>query len=172
MSDAAKLSDQLQEVTAFLNYEARLLDEELYHEWLDLFTEDAHYWVPGIENRARRDPDRLPSPDRMAYFDDTVDDLKRRITRLMASTAWAEDPPTRHLHVVSNVEVDGPNEVGELFVRSVFVNYRGQSDVQEATLYGRREDRLRREHGQLRIARRHVFLRHNVLPAKNINTFF
>lgn len=171
MTATAKVSDQLNEVTAFLNYEARLLDDELYPEWLALFTEDAHYWMPGIENRARRDPDRLPSPSGMAYFDDTIDDLRRRITRLMLSTAWAEDPPTRHLHLVSNIEVDGPDELDELFVRSAFVNFRGQSDVHEATLYGRREDRLRRVDGHLRIARRHVFLRHNVLPAKNINTF-
>jgi ethylbenzene dioxygenase subunit beta len=160
------------EVTAFLNREARLLDQESYVDWLELFTDDAHYWVPGIENRARRDPARAPSPTYMAYFDDTVADLRRRVARLTSSTAWAEDPPTRHLHVVSNIEVHGPDALDELAVASVFVNYRGQSDVHQTTLYGRREDKLRRVDGQLRIAQRHVFLRHNVLPAKNINTFF
>src|SRR5207237_8604836 len=30
----------------FLYYEARLLDTQRYEEWLQLFTEDATYWVP------------------------------------------------------------------------------------------------------------------------------
>ncbi|RKS76682.1 ethylbenzene dioxygenase beta subunit [Actinomadura pelletieri DSM 43383] len=160
------------EVHAFLAYEARLLDEERYPEWLDLFCDDAHYWVPGVENRGRADTEGSYAPSRMAYFDDTLDDLRRRVVRFTAPTAWAEDPATRHLHVVSNIEVEGADTAGELLVRSVIVNYRGQGDIDAATLYGRREDVLRRTPEGLRIARRLVVLRHAVLPAKNINTFF
>lgn len=160
------------EVQAFLAREARLLDEERYPEWLGLFTEDAHYWVPGVENRGRSDAAGTYAPSRMAYFDDTLDDLRRRVTRFTAPTAWAEDPATRHLHVVSNIEVEPTDAPGELLVRSVIVNYRGQGELDAATLYGRREDVLRRTPDGLRIARRLVVLRHAVLPAKNINTFF
>ena len=160
------------EVQAFLAREARLLDEERYPEWLGLFTADAHYWVPGVENRGRSDTAGTYAPSRMAYFDDTLDDLRRRVTRFSAPTAWAEDPATRHLHAVSNIEVETAEAPGELLVRSVIVNYRSQGDVDAATLYGRREDVMRRTPDGLRIARRLVVLRHNVLPAKNINTFF
>jgi ethylbenzene dioxygenase beta subunit len=172
MSPLSVPAESLVKVQAFLAHEARLLDEECYAEWLALFTEDAHYWVPGIENRGRADAEGTHGPTRMAYFDDTLDDLRLRITRFTSSTAWAEDPPTRHLHVISNVEAEPAATPGELLVRSVFVNYRGQGDLDAATLYGRREDILRDTPEGLRIAGRTVLLRHNVLPAKNINTFF
>lgn len=161
------------EVGQFLTREARLLDGERYWAWLELFSDDAHYWVPGIENRARRDLSGPLSQDRMAYFDDTLEDLRQRIVRFTSPAAWAEDPPTRHLHLVSNFEVETTDRSDAYLVHSAFVNFRGQGEAEQATLYGRREDILRREaDGSLRIARRHVFLRHNVLPAKNINTFF
>ncbi|MEU6580558.1 3-phenylpropionate/cinnamic acid dioxygenase subunit beta [Nocardia sp. NPDC046763] len=160
------------EVVAFAAREARLLDEERYPEWLALFTEDATYWVPGIENRGRHDHSGTHAPHRMAYFDDTVADLRHRVDRFTAPTAWAEDPATRHLHVISNIEVESCEVPGELTVRSVFVNYRGQGGTDSAILYGRRIDRLRRVDGRLRIAARKVVLSHATLPAKNINTFF
>lgn len=160
------------EVSQFLALEARLLDEERYVEWLDLLAPDVHYWVPGIENRARRDLGGPLPADHMAYFDDDLDDLRTRVHRFTAPTAWAEDPPTRHLHVISNIEVLPTEGSDDLTVHSVFVNYRGQGESDAATLYGRREDRLRRTSEGLRIVKRLVLLRHNVLPAKNINTFF
>ncbi|MEU4431095.1 3-phenylpropionate/cinnamic acid dioxygenase subunit beta [Nocardia rhamnosiphila] len=165
-------TDLYLEVIAFSAREARLLDEERYPEWLALFTEDATYWVPGIENRGRHDRSGTYAPERMAYFDDTVADLRHRVDRFTAPTAWAEDPATRHLHVVSNIEVELCEVPDELTVRSVFVNYRGQGSADSATLYGRRIDRLRRVDGHLRIAARKVILNHATLPAKNINTFF
>ncbi|RJO70792.1 3-phenylpropionate/cinnamic acid dioxygenase subunit beta [Nocardia panacis] len=160
------------EVRTFLAREARLLDEERYPEWLALFTEDGTYWVPGIENRGRHDRSGTYAAERMAYFDDTVADLRHRVDRFTAPTAWAEDPATRHLHVISNIEIETCAVPGELTVRSVFVNYRGQGSADSAVLYGRRVDRLRRVDGELRIAARKVVLSHATLPAKNINTFF
>ncbi|MGC0416847.1 3-phenylpropionate/cinnamic acid dioxygenase subunit beta [Embleya sp. AB8] len=163
--------ETLLEVHGFLAREARLLDEERYGDWLDLFTDDAHYLMPGIAARGRRDPEGAWSPERMAYFDDTKSDLALRVARFQAPTAWAEDPPTRHLHVVSNIEVTAAEQPDELVVRSVVVSYRSQWDIDASVLYGRREDVLRRVDGALRIARRLVLLRHSTLPAKNINTF-
>lgn len=160
------------EVHAFLAHEALLLDEERYPEWLDLFTEDAHYWVPGVENRNRTDAEGPYAAARMSYFDDTKADLALRVARFGSPTAWAENPPTRHLHIVTNIQVDPGTTPDELVARSVFVNHRSQWSRDETTLYGRREDRLRRVDGALRVARRRVVLAHATLPAKNINTFF
>jgi ethylbenzene dioxygenase subunit beta len=39
--------DVTQEVEQFLYREARLLDERRLHEWLELFTDDARYWMGG-----------------------------------------------------------------------------------------------------------------------------
>jgi ethylbenzene dioxygenase subunit beta len=161
------------EVEQFLFAEARLLDEERYQEWLALLTDDVHYRVPGVDYRRRRDFAGAARPDAMAYFDDTKDLLALRVQRLVDETAWSEDPPTRHLHLVSNIEVAPAGTPGELLVHSAFVNHRCQRDTDQAVAYGRREDILRRsDDGGLRIARRTVRLQHATLPAKNINTFF
>ena len=34
------------EVEQFLFHEARLLDERKFDDWLDLLTDDIHYWMP------------------------------------------------------------------------------------------------------------------------------
>jgi 3-phenylpropionate/cinnamic acid dioxygenase small subunit len=34
------------ELIDFVVREARVLDEHRFEDWLDLFTEDGHYWMP------------------------------------------------------------------------------------------------------------------------------
>jgi ethylbenzene dioxygenase beta subunit len=123
---AAPPPETVGEVERFLFLEARLLDAERYLEWLALLTEDVHYWVPGIENRNRKDPASPYTPGRMAYFDDGWQDLERRILRFTSETAWSENPPTRHLHVVANVEVEPAERADELLVHSVTIVHRGR----------------------------------------------
>src|SRR5258708_13006502 len=49
----------------FLFHEARLLDTQRYEEWLQLFTEDATYWVPpeqGQKDPYQTSPTTHPTP--------------------------------------------------------------------------------------------------------------
>jgi ethylbenzene dioxygenase beta subunit len=164
------------EISQFLYREARLLDEERYSDWLALFTEDVHYWVPGVANRMRRDSVGSIRPEQMAYFDDNLLDLSRRVTRYNMETAWAEDPATRHFHLVANIEIEdaadseetGP---GEYVVHSVLLNYRNRHRDEEDVITARRRDVLRRTDDGLRIARRKAVLGQSMLLSKNINTF-
>jgi ethylbenzene dioxygenase subunit beta len=169
------------ELSQFLFREARLLDEERYDDWLALFTADVHYWVPGVENRLRRDPAGTINTDHMAFFDDNHLDLSRRVARYATPTAWAEDPATRHFHLVSNIEIedgaaaDGPGAPapgpGEYVVHSLLLNYRNRSQDEQDVITARRRDVLRRTEDGLRIARRRAVLGQSVLLSKNINTF-
>jgi len=159
------------EISQFLYREARLLDEERYDDWLALFTPDIHYWVPGVSNRMRRDPGGPVSAERMAFFDDNLLDLSRRVARFNQETAWAEDPATRHFHLVSNVEIEGENEEGEYVVHSVLLNYRNRHRDEQDVITARRWDLLRRTDDGLRIARRKAVLGQSMLLSKNINTF-
>ena len=47
------------EVTAFLNREARLLDAQQWHDWLELYWEDAIFWAPAtrMEGGYTNDPE-------------------------------------------------------------------------------------------------------------------
>ncbi len=159
------------EVEQFLYYEARLLDDEDYAGWLELLTDDFHYWVPGVENRSRKDPLGPTPVGHMAYFDDSKFDLMRRVKRFTSDTAWSENPPTRQFHAISNVELFPGDEAEELTVHSLTTVYRGRYEGTGDILYGRREDRLRRCGDELRLAWRTVVISHNILQSKNLNTF-
>jgi ethylbenzene dioxygenase beta subunit len=159
------------EVEQFLYREARLLDAEDYQSWLALLTDDVHYWVPGVQNRARKDPLGSHAPGYMAYFDDSKFDLTRRIKRFTADTAWSENPPTKQFHSITNVEIYAAQSRDELTAHSLTTVYRGRYEGSGDILYGRREDTLRRVDGELRLAQRTVVISHNTLQSKNLNTF-
>ena len=102
-------------IEQFLYREVRLLSERRYEEWLELFTDDARYWMPA-RGTIDVQPDALSDEGEMAYFDDDKEFLAVRIERLHSSLAHAEQPPSRLRYFISNVEVaalDG----GDLDVR-------------------------------------------------------
>src|SRR3981189_2578467 len=100
--------ETIREVEQFLYREARLLDERRFHEWLQLFTDDVHYWMAGRRNRypksskaiATLDLDRVIEEDwvedgELAILDENKQTLSARVARLDTGMAWAEDPPPR-----------------------------------------------------------------------------
>lgn len=178
VTDTPPLSDDEQirlhfEVQRLYAVEARLLDELRHAEWLELFTEDLHYWAPLRTNRLRRER-RLADgvPGEVAIFDETKASLAWRIRRFDSGMAWAEDPPSRTRHLITNVMVRAADEPDEYVAESAFLCYRNRLE-REVDLYaGGRTDLLRRTgDGRLLIARRTILLDQNVLLAKNISTF-
>ncbi len=158
-------------IQAFLYREARLLDHERWDDWLALMAEDIHYWMPTMENRRRSDKNGSHAVDRAALYNDNLRDLTRRITRFKQPSAWAEDPPTRHCHVIAGIEVFQGAVEGEYVVHSTFVNYRSRVEKDNDMLVGRREDVLRAHGDSFLIARRKIIITQSVLMAKNLNTF-
>jgi 3-phenylpropionate/cinnamic acid dioxygenase small subunit len=175
----------IREVERFLYREARLLDERRFRDWLELFTDDVRYWMAARSNRYPRnskaisilDPDRYVEDDRtredeLAVLDETKATLAARIARLETGMAWAEDPPSRTRHMISNVEVEPGAAPAELAVHSNFIVYRSRSESEQDFYVGARADLLRRVDGALRIAGRKLTLDQNVLAAKNVSIFF
>lgn len=90
---------------AFLDREAELIDNRRYREWLDLVSEDLSYRMPvpitpDNPEAPHFDPDGL-------IIDETRETLAehwfRRLEPDMWEMAWAEVPPVRLRHFVSNV---------------------------------------------------------------------
>lgn len=158
-------------IEQFLYREARLLDDERWDDWLALMAEDIHYWMPTMENRRRADKLGAYAIDRGALYNDNRLDLTRRVSRFKQPSAWAEDPPTRHAHVISGVEVYQGERAGEYVVHSSFVNYRSRVERDNDLLVGRREDLLRAVGDSFQIVRRKILMTQSVLMAKNLNTF-
>ena len=172
MSDLARLLLK-EEVEAFLYHEAELLDERRYAEWLDLFTEDAHYFMPLRRNVPHDEPERefTRAGADVNWFDEGKDTLSRRVQQILTGIHWAEEPPSRICHMVSNVQVLAEG-LAEVTVKSRFLVYRNRVETETDFLVGKREDRLRRVNGGWKIARRKIVLDQNVLLAKNLTMFF
>jgi 3-phenylpropionate/cinnamic acid dioxygenase small subunit len=166
------------EVEAFLYREAELLDERRYEAWLDLFTDDVRYFMPMRRNVPHDEPEREFTREGadVSWFDEGKDTLTRRVRQLRTGVHWAEEPPSRVCHLVSNVQVVDAQPAGsspsEVTVRSRFLVYRNRVETETDLLVGKREDVLRRVDGGWRIARRTIVLDQNVLLAKNLTVFF
>jgi biphenyl 2,3-dioxygenase subunit beta len=159
-------------VERFYTREAALLDQHEYEQWVALFSDDTHYFMPLRRTLPRRERQReFTSPGEMAFFDDNKALLTARVMKLATGTAWAEDPPSRTRHLITNVrivEVDGP----EVSVDSNFLLYRSRLRAEEDHWFGFRRDLLRRNGEGFEIARRHVFLDQTVLLSQNLSNFF
>ena len=46
MTGAAMGMPTDQDLVGFVFHEARLIDQHRFEEWLDLFADDGHYWMP------------------------------------------------------------------------------------------------------------------------------
>lgn len=173
MGVGAAVDDALHlRIQRFYSLEARLLDSERYQDWYALLADDLFYWMPLRENRFRRDKRPAISPDSMALFDECKADIAVRLGRIDSNLAWTEDPPTRHVYIVSNVEAFDTPVDGEFEVHSTFTQYRNRSEHDDATLHGRRRDLLRAVDGGFQIARRLILLPQSVLLTKNLSVFF
>lgn len=137
------------EIAQFLYLEARLLDAQRYEEWLDLYTQDAIYWVP-LE-QGQDDPLETSS---IIYDDRTL--LELRVRQARHPRAHARLPLARTVHQVGNVAVLA-EEKSEIKVASTLqlVEFRNQRQRVWAALV---EHRLRRLPQGLRIARKRVDL--------------
>jgi 3-phenylpropionate/cinnamic acid dioxygenase small subunit len=166
------------EVEAFLYREADLLDERRYEAWLELLAEDVQYWMPMRRNVPHDEGDREFTREGadVNWFDEGKDTLTRRVRQILTGIHWAEEPPSRICHLVSNVQVLSASPAGpaptEVAVKSRFLVYRNRVETETDVLVGKREDVLRRVEGGWKIARRKIVLDQNVLLVKNLTFFF
>lgn len=172
--DDARIADMVRqyEVERFYYDEAALLDAHDYDPWIDLFTEDAYYFMPIRRTRMQRELDQeFTQPGEMAYFDDTKEQLAMRVAKLATGKSWAEDPPSRTRHLITNIRIV-QDDGDELQVESNFHLYRTRLKSEEDSWIGSRQDTLRRVDGSFQIAKRTILLEQTVLLARNLSNFF
>jgi len=166
-------TDILHAVERFYNREARLLDAEQYNDWLEqCMDRDIHYWMPDMDTRRRDDPRGTYKFGETAYFDDLWAELETRVKRYDEPSAWADNPATRHVHLISNVEVYETGQLNILGAFCTWMNVRNRNETDQDIMHGRREDVLRVLPDGFRVLRRRIFTVQNVLLTKNLNTFF
>ena len=137
------------QIETFIGFEARLMDEGRYREWLDLWTEDAQYWVPC------NDDDIDPARQVSIIYDDR-DRLTQRIDRLLSGSVLSQQPRPRMRRVISNLEI-GPDVGADIAVESNFILVIARNATKQLWV-GRSIHTLREDAGAFKIARKKVLL--------------
>ena len=87
------------DVVAFVYRESRLLDEQRFDEWLELFTADGRYWMPLEHGQTDR---RLTA----SLMDEDMLLLRIRVERLKGIRTYSQKPKSWCHHVLQQPQVD------------------------------------------------------------------
>ncbi|SOX53340.1 3-phenylpropionate dioxygenase, partial [Mycobacterium ahvazicum] len=154
----------------FLVDEAYLLDAKHYEAWLDTLTDDVRYRMP-VRVTTARGAGFDTSPG-MAHFDEDKYSLSQRVARMGTDHVWAEDPPSRLRHFITNVRTFESDDAEHLVVESAELLFRSRGDVNESALMScGREDLLRWCDDRWKLARRTISADESVLRMQNLAVF-
>ena len=81
---------------SLVHYEARLLDDGAFDEWLGLWRPDSLSWLP-LRGGAH------PADDQSFYLDDARR-RRERVEWMRNPDAWSQSPPAHTVRVVGSVE--------------------------------------------------------------------
>jgi benzoate/toluate 1,2-dioxygenase beta subunit len=155
----ALLATGKDEIQRFLYHEAWLLDNRRFEEWLQLFTEDAIYWIPNL----REDSD--PVEDGVIIYERKAE-MKARVARLLHPAAYTQEPPPRTRHLITNLIIRQARD-DTFCVTCNFVVYTSRGNLQ-AQFVGTCEYTLLRVDDQWRIQRKKIFLINNDQPVETL----
>ena len=140
------------EVTNLVYREAMLLDRRRWDDWIDLYTEDAMYWVPAWAN----EEDTTDDPDtqlNLIYLQNRGG-LEDRVFRIETRDSYASYPLDRTVHVVSNVLVEKAEGVMVEVIANCLVHSYGKKG--SLTRGGMYDFTLTRINGNLKISRKKI----------------
>lgn len=148
----------------FVYREARLLDELRYEEWLGLYAEDAHYWMPA---EWRQTDPRLQAS--LMYEDMLL--LRIRVERLSGARTFSQKPKSRAQHLLQAPQVDELNPTENRYRTYTPFHY-AETRGDEFNIYaGWARHELRVEEGNLKIVLKRVDLVNFDAPFGNIQLF-
>jgi 3-phenylpropionate/cinnamic acid dioxygenase small subunit len=140
-----------QELIDFVVREARLIDQQRFDEWLDMYADDAFYWMPLEWNQT--DP-RLTCS--LMYEDKLL--LSIRVERLKGARTFSQKPKSRCHHVLQTPQVDSRDAAANNYVTWTAMHY-VETRLEEQTLYAAwATHHLSVENGMLRIKLKRVDL--------------
>ena len=140
-----------QELIDFVVREARLIDQQRFDEWLDMYADDAFYWMPLEWNQT--DP-RLTCS--LLYEDKLL--LSIRVERLKGARTFSQKPKSRCHHVLQTPQVDSRDAAANSYVTWTAMHY-VETRLEEQTLYAAwATHHLSVEDGRLKIKLKRVDL--------------
>ncbi|WP_338602715.1 aromatic-ring-hydroxylating dioxygenase subunit beta [Sulfolobus tengchongensis] len=156
--------DEYMEILSFLYKEAMLLDDKKYKEWLSLLTEDFEYKIFLVDFV----PYTNEGPKLITILDEDRKAMERRINRLYTEYAWAEDPQSHTLRVISNVMIE--SKVDNVYnVRSYLVLHRDRGDLKDEVFYAKRNDKIVKVNEGYKLSKRDVIIMESILRERNVS---
>lgn len=145
-------------VSRFLGLEALYLDTKNWDAWIDLYTEDAVYWVPAWDDDGKptQDPQREIS---LIYYGNRGG-LEDRIFRIRTGrSSSASNAPARTSHVAQILQIE--DKGGRVHVRT---NWTVNSRKEDATItyFGWAEYELKPAGDSWRITRRTAYVLNDI----------
>ncbi len=145
-------ADLEREVAALINREAMLLDRHRWAEWIDLYSEDAVYWVPSSASEEETTTD--PETQLNLIYLRNRGGLEDRVFRIESRDSYASVPLDRTVHVIGNILIERiENDVVEASANCLVHTYGKKGASTRGGLY---DFVLRRNSGVLKIARKKV----------------
>lgn len=158
------------EIQNFLYRESLAVDERRFRDWLEFLADDIRYEVPVRVVREKTAEWELSPNARI--FDDDKETLEVRVRRLETDFAWAEQPPSRTRHYVTNIVADHTEVEDEYLVTSNCLIYRSRGDSTDHNLYSvARKDTVRRVQDSYVLARRWAAIDQSTINAHNMSIF-
>lgn len=162
------MSSLREDVAEFFYREAALLDSRRLEQWIELLDEELVYRMPLRVTRDKASGSDVVED--MTFLDETKPSLKTRVNRLQTTSAWAEDPPSRTRHMITNVLIE-ENHGDEIVAVSYFLLLRSRRDKASEQLFGTRRDVLVKYGSSWRIKERTIYPDESVLHLPNLTIF-
>jgi len=141
--------------------EGRLIDLREWDAWIDLYQEDAEFWVPAWDGEFEytNDPDSEIS---LIYYADRSG-LEDRVFRIRTGLSSASVPLARTSHMIGSVQVEESGE-GEFFATSAWIttSFKQKKSI---TFAGQYEHKIRQqEDGSLKISAKKIIVINDLIP--------
>lgn len=104
------------ELVDFVYREARLLDEQRFEDWLALFADDGHYWMPLAPGQTDA---RLHAS--LMHEDKLL--LQVRIERLRGNRTYSQQPASRSHHLLQAPTVESRDEAEGVYTTRCAFHY-------------------------------------------------
>lgn len=144
INDAILLRLQVEEL---LTREADLIDSWKLDDWLELYTEDAHYYVPPSDV----DGDTANPDTSLFYIMDDRQRMNERVIRLKSPGAHSEWPRSKVRHIIGGVIAR--REAGIILAKASFMVSRAK-DVTHDIFVGHYLYELVEQNGELKIQKK------------------
>ncbi|MEL0083866.1 MAG: aromatic-ring-hydroxylating dioxygenase subunit beta [Gammaproteobacteria bacterium] len=149
--------------TDLLYRESATLDQRRWAQWLNLYTEQAIYWVPAWRNEDEQTTD--PDSEVSHIYHDSRRGLEERVMRVESGKSVTAMPLPRTTHLITNIVAtaagDAEINVAANYMVQLFQPQRGAHYVN----FGDYEITLTRQGDQWLIASKIIHLKNDLVPA-------